>query len=181
MPQNAHDRPSAGFVYVFEAENHLYKVGKSFDPKQRVARFNTLPVAVTLVHQIESSDAAWLERRLHRRFELKRVRGEWFALTADDVAELARMSVCNLPEQRELFGGLGARVARLREKEGLSQTDLARRAGLPFAVVIAIEDETEPDPRLSVIAAVARSLGVGFDELTGGPEEVAPHKRRPKR
>ncbi len=150
----------SGFVYVFEAENRMYKIGKSFDPAQRVARFNTLPVAVALIHQIESTDAGWLERKLHRQYAQKRARGEWFALTASDVAELARMKICNPQEQQGLFPpGIGAEVAKLRDKEGLSQTDLARAAGIPFGLLIAVEDGTEPDPRISVVAAIARAAG----------------------
>ena len=179
MREQMSEKSTSGYVYVFEAENRLYKIGKSFDPNQRVARFNSLPVAVTLIHQIESTDAGWLERKLHRQFAAKRVRGEWFALTAEDVAELARMKVCNPPEQRELFPkGIGGEIAKRRETDGLSQTDLARAAGIPFGVLIAVEDGTEADPRISVVAAIARALSVGFDELTGGPAEVAPPKRR---
>jgi DNA-binding XRE family transcriptional regulator len=162
------DSELGGYVYLFEADNHLFKLGRSFDPSARVARFNTLPVGVHLVHKIESSDAKWLERVLHRRFSPKRIRGEWFALTDEDVAEIVAIRRRDPPEQRDLFGVVfGARLRQLREGRGLSRAELARKADLPAAKVALLEDGKEQDPRLSIVLALARALAVGLDELAG--------------
>lgn len=76
------DQARLMLVYLFRAENGLYKIGISHDPVSRLAAMGTGPVAIELVwcHQFENADS--IERALHNLFSNKRVRGEWFALEA---------------------------------------------------------------------------------------------------
>ena len=72
-------------VYLFRAENALYKIGISSNPVGRLATMTTGPIAIELAwcHQFENAKS--IERALHKRFADKRVRGEWFALEPADV------------------------------------------------------------------------------------------------
>lgn len=76
---------SPGHVYLVECDGH-YKIGKSKRPVARLGRFATMwikPTRVIAVGQFE--DMAAKELELHRAYADKRVHGEWFALSADDV------------------------------------------------------------------------------------------------
>jgi transcriptional regulator with XRE-family HTH domain len=63
---------------------------------------------------------------------------------------------------------IGQSVKDLRAAAGLTQQELAVRAGLSVSVVSQIEQVTNADPRLSTLAALAGALGVSLDQLAGG-------------
>jgi transcriptional regulator with XRE-family HTH domain len=61
---------------------------------------------------------------------------------------------------------IGVIVKRLRDARGLTQTQLAERAGLTQGYVAKIESAAyAPDPALSVVLRLARALGVSIGEL----------------
>jgi transcriptional regulator with XRE-family HTH domain len=62
---------------------------------------------------------------------------------------------------------IGQSVKDLRAAAGLTQQELAVKAGLSVSVVSQIEQGTNADPRLSTLAALARALGVNLDQLAG--------------
>jgi transcriptional regulator with XRE-family HTH domain len=62
---------------------------------------------------------------------------------------------------------MGERVKQLRSAAGLTQQGLAVAAGLSMSVVSQIEQGTNEDPRLSTLAALARTFGVSLDNLAG--------------
>lgn len=69
------------------AETGQHKIGFARQVSSRVCRLGTqTPYRLALVHSFYSEDARATEKELHDRFKSKRVRGEWFALTAEDVA-----------------------------------------------------------------------------------------------
>lgn len=50
-----------------------------------------LPFEVSFKHLIKTSDMFTLENELHAKYSARRVNGEWFALTEDDVIEICNM------------------------------------------------------------------------------------------
>lgn len=59
---------------------------------------------------------------------------------------------------------IGKNIARLRERAGLTQTQLAVRLGLAQAAVAQWENGTT-EPRLGKLDAIAEALGCQIDEL----------------
>jgi len=59
---------------------------------------------------------------------------------------------------------LGERIRRLREAMGLSQDELAKRAGIGRVTLSRIENG-EQSPRLSTLEALAQALGISIEQL----------------
>ena len=94
-PENAEPqaRPAApviGHVYLLRSSRY-FKIGKSnaFGRRERELAIQ-LPEKVSTVHVIKTDDPEGIESYWHKRFADKRAHGEWFKLTADDVAAFKR-------------------------------------------------------------------------------------------
>lgn len=76
-----------GFVYLFhEVGTNCYKIGMSKNPDKRLSGLKTSHSAeIVKIWDIETSDMATLEVELHNKFREKRIRGEWFNLSHEDV------------------------------------------------------------------------------------------------
>jgi hypothetical protein len=75
-----------GWIYLIEAENGLYKIGRSDDIEKRFGDLvNQSPVPLWLNHTIFCSNYARAETWLHHQFKQKRHHGEWFRLSEDEV------------------------------------------------------------------------------------------------
>jgi hypothetical protein len=86
-------RMASGFVYLVRSDRGYYKIGKTKNPKSRQKTFGLqLPFEIEFVHLIESNAYHWAEEQLHRRFAAKRVQGEWFALSDDDVVRIKSLA-----------------------------------------------------------------------------------------
>ena len=68
---------------------------------------------------------------------------------------------------------MGERIAQLRRKCGLSQTKLAQALGLRTSTV-AMYEQGRREPSVTIIIALARTLGVTIDYLLTGQSPQAP-------
>ncbi len=78
-------------VYLIQ-HGDRYKIGNSKNPHARL--WQVVPTDATdarVLHSFLSANAYEVERALHRRFKHCRLGGEWFSLTADEVAMLCRL------------------------------------------------------------------------------------------
>lgn len=79
-----------GYVYLIKFRSD-FKIGASSDPERRYGQIATqMPDAMTNVHTIKTDDPFGVESYWHRRFEAKRLKGEWFRLTQADVRAFRR-------------------------------------------------------------------------------------------
>lgn len=74
-----------GEVYLFKSGRY-YKIGKTNDTVRRGSELRIqLPEKCVLIHSIKTDDPSGIEAYWHRRFEKKRLNGEWFDLSSADV------------------------------------------------------------------------------------------------
>lgn len=80
--------PHGKYVYVIQdvTNTRYFKIGRTNNPARRLNHFDViLPVDIHVVAVLPCDNMVTLETWLHRRFADKRQRGEWFALSNDDV------------------------------------------------------------------------------------------------
>ena len=76
---------STGFVYLVKSGGH-HKIGKTSSPDRRVYEIGLqLPLGLELIHSIATDDPSGIETYWHNRFKNKRLNGEWFNLSAQDI------------------------------------------------------------------------------------------------
>ena len=62
---------------------------------------------------------------------------------------------------------LASNVKKYRQKSGLSQDQLARKAGIPYSTFLKIESGYTSNPSIQAVVSIADALGVSIDELVG--------------
>lgn len=89
-------RDNPGYVYVIKTSTGLYRLGRSKNPDARIDPFIRIaPNKVKCEAKIKTSDMRELEARYRCHYASCHVRGKWFALSDQDIADLqevARMS-----------------------------------------------------------------------------------------
>lgn len=79
-----------GAVYLFK-HGKYYKIGKTNDTVRRGNELKIqLPENFDLIHEIKTDDPSGIEAYWHRRFEAKRMNGEWFDLNSADIKAFKR-------------------------------------------------------------------------------------------
>lgn len=80
-----------GYIYVISFSGY-YKIGRSKHPVERVRQLLSVkfPIEPKLELSVEVPDAPFAEKTLHSVYHSKRVRGEWFNLTTEEIAGLSQ-------------------------------------------------------------------------------------------
>ncbi len=79
------------YVYIMmNSRTGYFKIGRSKDPLKREKTLQSEEPDIMLLHHWKAEPAQ--ERELHKKFVSKRVRGEWFKLTIDDLYQLKEIA-----------------------------------------------------------------------------------------
>jgi transcriptional regulator with XRE-family HTH domain len=60
---------------------------------------------------------------------------------------------------------IGDKIKQLRNKQGLTQDELARKADLPYTTLTKIETNVITKPSIQTVVKIANGLGISIDEL----------------
>ncbi|MEN6511709.1 MAG: helix-turn-helix transcriptional regulator [Chloroherpetonaceae bacterium] len=60
---------------------------------------------------------------------------------------------------------IGDKIKQLRNKQGLTQDELARKADFPYTTLTKIESGVVNKPSVQTMAKIAKALGVAIEEL----------------
>ena len=60
---------------------------------------------------------------------------------------------------------IGDKIKQLRNKQGLTQDELARKADLPYTTLTKIETNVITKPSIQTFVKIAKGLGTSIDEL----------------
>lgn len=83
--ENASSGQIVGEVYLFKSGRY-YKIGKTNDSVRRGSELRIqLPENLHLIHSIRTDDPSGIETYWHKRYNAKRMNGEWFDLSATDI------------------------------------------------------------------------------------------------
>jgi hypothetical protein len=77
--------PDPGFIYVLEAFEGVYKIGRTAEFSRRVKQLQVLlPFPATIAYAFFTIEHVYVEERLHDQFASQRLNGEWFHLDPID-------------------------------------------------------------------------------------------------
>ena len=60
---------------------------------------------------------------------------------------------------------IGDKIKQLRNRQGLTQDELARKSDLPYTTLTKIESNVITKPTIQTVMKIAKGLGIGLDEL----------------
>jgi hypothetical protein len=96
-----------GFVYLFKHKGtNFIKIGMTEDESvsKRFSCFNTYaPNGGEIVHIIETNNARELESDLHKKYSEKRMKGEFFLLSNQDIEDIKNIENENIRLLQEFF------------------------------------------------------------------------------
>jgi len=60
---------------------------------------------------------------------------------------------------------IGDKIKLLRNKQGLTQDELARKSDLPYTTLTKIETDVITKPSIQTVMKIAKGLGISLDDL----------------
>lgn len=69
------------------------------------------------------------------------------------------------------MASFGERLKRIREQRGFTLKQLADQSGVQYETIYRVERGTHHEPRVTIAAKLARTLGVSLDLLAGVYDE----------
>jgi transcriptional regulator with XRE-family HTH domain len=60
---------------------------------------------------------------------------------------------------------IGDKIKQLRNKQGLTQDELARKSDLPYTTLTKIETNVITKPTIQTVMKITKGLGISLDEL----------------
>jgi len=99
VKQNKSDE--AGYVYFIQTYPDTVKIGLTVNIKRRLKEFEKIlmPYKPVLLHSIKTNNMPVCESFFHNKFSTKRLRGEWFELSEDDIEEMKMVKEKNFEVQ----------------------------------------------------------------------------------
>jgi hypothetical protein len=86
-----------GYVYVVKAPNDLYKIGTATNIERRIRKLN---FPVELIHGIKANHSPQAEAFLQHCYGHRRVGGEWFRLTDEDLEEIKAIAFIPIENEK---------------------------------------------------------------------------------
>jgi DNA-binding Xre family transcriptional regulator len=169
---------TGGTIYAIGADGaSSVKIGKTAGVvTRRLAALqigHPMPLQVLASVSVEQ-DLGRIEQAVHRFLDAERQRGEWFAIAIDQAqleALILRATQWLKKESPSPGASLGEKVARLRCQHGLTQAELARRAGISQAIISRLEGSARHTVMADVLKRLAQTLGCTTDYLVGMHED----------
>jgi transcriptional regulator with XRE-family HTH domain len=62
-------------------------------------------------------------------------------------------------------GTIGDKIKQLRNRQGLTQDELARKSNLPYTTLTKIESNVITKPTIQTVVKIANGLGIKIDDL----------------
>lgn len=78
-------KPAKGSVYIIKV-NDYYKIGKTKNIEKRIGEYTRLMEEPKIIICEEVDNYSLIEKELHKMFEDKNTRGEWFSLSEEDIS-----------------------------------------------------------------------------------------------
>ena len=149
------------FVYAFASYHSArppIKIGRTTNLEQRLSQLRVgTPHVSDFVATFPCENATWMEYALHAHFKGRLVRGEWYDVSVEEFrdacADLSLTYAAIMQHEH-----LATAIAMQRHKLGMTQAQLADKAGLRQATIS--KAENCENLNFETIAKIAASLGM---------------------
>jgi hypothetical protein len=93
-------------IYIIGPDGGPYKVGWSKDPKSRLGNLQVGQAVEVKIHYQQETDVAKakiIEKMVHRQLAHKRIRGEWFSASLEDIVDEVRYAFIRWEDEDNLI------------------------------------------------------------------------------
>ncbi len=68
-------------------------------------------------------------------------------------------------KSQNISQNIGDKIKQIRNKQGITQDELARKSEIPYTTLTKIESNVITKPTIQTVAKIAKGLGITIDEL----------------